>query len=290
MPFPPPPVVFQAAPSLEDLTAVVNRTQNIRQLSSNSATVEMLSMPNLPRLGATINLERERRFRLRASLPIVFAGLDMGSNDEMFWFEVPEGMSKTLYYARHDQYQQQLTRAILPVDPTWVMDALGLVQLDASAVVAGPITRTDGKLETRSTMPMPDGIYQRVCFIDPNAGYVTDQFLYAPGGNLIAKCAASQHRYYLEEQCALPHRVELHLYPAVGPPLSMRIDVSSYAINQLLSGDPQLFTMPTSASQSVDLTTLGSGGPSLVPAPTVTGPVNYSASAETSPPLRGMMR
>ncbi len=37
MPFPPPPVVFQAAPSLEDLTAVVNRTQNIRQLSSNSA-------------------------------------------------------------------------------------------------------------------------------------------------------------------------------------------------------------------------------------------------------------
>ncbi len=159
-------------------------------------------MPNLPRLGATINLERERRFRLRASLPIVFAGLDMGSNDEMFWFEVPEGMSKTLYYARHDQYQQQLTRAILPVDPTWVMDALGLVQLDASAVVAGPITRTDGKLETRSTMPMPDGIYQRVCFIDPNAGYVTDQFLYAPAGNLIAKCAASQHRYYPEEQCA----------------------------------------------------------------------------------------
>ena len=290
LPYPPPPMVFNTAPSLEELTAVVNRTQNIRQLSSNSASVEMLSMPSLPRLGATINLEREQRFRLRASLPIVFAGLDMGSNDEMFWFEVPEGMSKTLYYARHDQYRQQLTRAILPVDPTWVMDALGLVQLDASTVVAGPITRTDGKLETRNTMPMPDGIYQRVCFIDPNAGYVTDQFLYAPDGKLIAKSTASQHRFYPEQQCAIPHRVELHLNPAVGPPLSMRIDVSSYAINQLLSGDPQLFTMPTSASQAVDLTTLGSGGPSVVPAPTVSGPINYSASAETSPPLRGMLR
>ena len=101
--FPPPPVVFEAAPSLEELAAVVNRTETIRQLSSNSASVEVLSMPSLPRLSATLNLERERRFRLRASLPIVFAGLDMGSNDEMFWFEVPEGVSKTLYYARHDQ-------------------------------------------------------------------------------------------------------------------------------------------------------------------------------------------
>ena len=290
MPFPPPPVVFEAAPSLEELAAVVNRTETIRQLSSNSASVEVLSMPSLPRLSATLNLERERRFRLRASLPIVFAGLDMGSNDEMFWFEVPEGVSKTLYYARHDQYREQLTRAILPVDPTWVMDALGLVRLDPSTVVAGPITRTDGKLEVRNTMAMPDGVYQRVCFIEPNAGYVTDQFLYAPNGNLIAKSSASQHMYYAEQQCALPHRVELHLAPAVGPPLSMRIEIGSYAVNQLLSGDPQLFTMPTSAAQAVDLTTLGAGDSQLVPAPSVSMPSNYSASVDTSRPLRGMTR
>ena len=288
--FPPPPVVFEAAPSLEELAAVVNRTETIRQLSSNSASVEVLSMPSLPRLSATLNLERERRFRLRASLPIVFAGLDMGSNDEMFWFEVPEGVSKTLYYARHDQYREQLTRAILPVDPTWVMDALGLVRLDPSTVVAGPITRTDGKLEVRNTMAMPDGVYQRVCFIEPNAGYVTDQFLYAPNGNLIAKSSASQHMYYAEQQCALPHRVELHLAPAVGPPLSMRIEIGSYAVNQLLSGDPQLFTMPTSAAQSVDLTTLGSGGSPVVPTPNISTPIDYSASVDTSRPLRGMTR
>jgi hypothetical protein len=214
----------------------------------------------------------------------------MGSNDEMFWFEVPEGVSKTLYYARHDQYREQLTRAILPVDPTWVMDALGLVRLDPSTVVAGPITRTDGKLEVRDTMAMPDGVYQRVCFIDPNAGYVTDQFLYAPNGNLIAKSTASQHMYYSEQQCALPHRVELHLAPAVGPPLSMRIDVASYAVNQLLSGDPGLFTMPTSAAQAVDLTTLGSGGSPLVPAPNMSTPIDYSASVDTSMPLRGTTR
>lgn len=289
-PFPPPPVVFTTTPSLEELTSAVNRTQGIHQLSSNSASVEMLSMPSLPRLGATLNLERSQKFRLRASLPIVFAGLDMGSNDEVFWFEVPEGMSKTLYYARHEQYRQQLTRAILPVDPTWIMDALGLVQLDPSTVVAGPITRTDGKLEIRNTLAMPDGIYERVIFIDPNAGFVTDQFLYAPNRSLIAKSTSSKHVYYAEAQCAVPHQVELHLAPSVGPPLSMRIEISSYAINQLLSGDPQLFVMPTSAPQVVDLTTLGSGGSTIVPAPSISAPIQYSASVETSRPLRGMTR
>ena len=142
-------------------------------------------MPNLPKLSATLALEREQRFRLRASLPIVLgAGLDMGSNDEVFWFEVPEGMSKTLYYANHEKYRQQMHRAILPIDPSWLMDALGLIEIDPSTVVAGPVRRPDGKLEVRNSISMPDGVYQRVCFIESAAGYVTEQFLYAPGGQL----------------------------------------------------------------------------------------------------------
>lgn len=286
---PPPPIVWTETPSLAEITAVVNRTANIQQLSSNSASVDVLTMPTVPKLNATLSLERERRFRMRASLPIVLgAGMDLGSNDEVFWFEVPEGMSKTLYYARHDQYRQQMNRAILPVDPTWVMDALGLVQIDPATVVAGPVTRSDGKIEIRSTMAMPGGMYQRVCFVEPQAGYVTEQFLYSPNGNLIAHSKASNHVYYGEVQCALPHVVELNLVPAIGPPLSMRIEIGSYVVNQLLSGDPQLFTMPSSASQAVDLTTLSSGNAVVpTPAPQATVPIDYSANVPTAYPLRG---
>jgi hypothetical protein len=289
--FPPPPVALTAIPSLEEVTGVVNRTQSIQQLSSNSASVEVLSMPNLPRLSATLNLQRERRFRLRASLPIVLgAGMDLGSNDELFWFEVPEGISKTLYYARHDQYRQQLKRAVLPVDPTWVMDALGLVQIDPNTVVEGPVKREDGKLEIRNTMNMPDGLYQRVCLIEPSAGYVTHQFLYGPSGAEIARSEASNHVYYDQQLCVLPHRVELNLTPSVGPPLSMRIEVASYTVNQLLSGDPALFTMPTSASNAVDLTTLSGVPPGITASPTASAPINYSANVPTAHPLRGTVR
>ncbi|MGC6547747.1 MAG: hypothetical protein ACON5D_00235 [Rubripirellula sp.] len=286
--FPPPPPVFQAMPGLNELTQVMNRTQSITQLSTNSASVEVLSMPDLPRLNATLNLQREKNFRLRASLPIVFAGIDMGSNSESFWFEVPEGVSKTLYYARYDQYERQLSRAILPVDPTWMMDALGLVSLDPSAVVAGPITRTDGRLEIRTTQRKADGIYERVCILDPQAGYVTDQFLYSPTGALIARSHAENHGYYSEYQCSIPHRVEIHLTPAAGPPLSMKIEVGSYAVNQLLSGDPNLFTMPASAPQKVDLTTLSGSLERQNVSSAFQQPAEYSAGLGNLQPLRGL--
>ncbi len=162
----------------------------------------------------------------------------MGSNDQVFWFEVPEGMSQTLYYAEHEKYRQQIERAILPIDPSWLMDALGLVQLDPSTVVAGPVRRPDGKLEIRSTWAMPHGVYQQVCFIEHPAGHVTEQFLYAPSGALVATSQATNHRYYDEAQCALPHQVTVNLTPAAGPPLSLRIDIGSYTLNQLISGDP----------------------------------------------------
>ena len=289
LPYPPPPIVLYQTPTLDELAGLVNRTAAISQLSSNSATVTVLSMPSVPRLtNSTLHLQRERQFRLRASLPIILgAGVDMGSNDELFWFEVPEGIGKkTLYYARHDQYQQQLHRAILPVDPTWVMDALGLVQIDPATVVEGPVLRQDGKLEVRSTLSMPDGVYQKVCFIDAGGGYVTDQLMYSPSGNLIAQSTATKHVYYEQVQCPLPHQVELTLSPTVGEPLSMRIEVGNYAVNQLLSGDPNLFAMPQSASNAVDLTTLSAPVGPIVPS----GPSNYSASVPGAYPLRGTVR
>src|SRR5690606_7213706 len=139
----------------EELAEVVNRTDAIGQLASNSVSVEVPSMRNVPRLSATLAIDRPRNFRMRASLPSMLgSGMDMGSNDQVFWFQVPEGMSQTLYYASHEQFQRQPVRSVLPVDPTWVGDALGLVHLDPQQVVEGPILRTDGRLEVRSMMTM----------------------------------------------------------------------------------------------------------------------------------------
>ena len=289
-PFPPPPPInLGGQSSLEEVIAAINRTSSVRQLSTNTAKVEMLSMPSIPRLSATMHLQRDKDFRLRASLPIVLgAGLDMGSNQELFWLEVPEGIRKTLYFARHDQYQQQLSRAVLPVDPSFVMDSLGLIQVNPSEVVAGPVLRQDGKLELRTTQMTPSGLYQRVLYVERQAGYVTDQLLYNPSGILVAQSAATNHVYYSDQGVALPHQVRLDLKPVGEQELSMQIDISSYTVNQLLTNDPQLFVIPSGASQTVDLTQMGAIPPTAVVPPP--GPSAYSADASMAFPMRGELR
>lgn len=286
---PPPPPVFTQTPSLAELAAAVNRTHVIQQLSTNSASVDVTSMNAVPKLNATVNLEREKRFRLRANIPLMMGtGLDMGSNEQEFWFEVPEGMSmtQTMYFASHNDYARILDRAILPVDPTWLMDAMGLAQLDPNQVLVGPIVRSDGLLEVRSGIQTPAGQYQRVVFIEPSAGYLTHLFLYAPDGRLVATSHTSDHRYYETVNCVLPHRINLEIIPQTAAPLSMELEVGAWAINQLLSGDPEVFVRPTTAKSQVNLVQLS--GPSLpMGGPVPNGAAVYSADSGSGLPLRG---
>lgn len=282
----PPPEVFSGMPTLEELAEVINRTDGVGQLASNSVSLEVPSMSNVPRLSATLAVDRPRNFRMQAKMPIMLgAGLDMGSNQDRFWFQVPEGMSQTLYHTTHDEFRQRPMRSILPVDPTWVGDALGLVHLDTREVVEGPILRTDGKLEVRTMVPMADGLYSRVCVIEPTAGYVTDQMLYGADGRMIAAASGSKHRYYPDHQCSLPHRVEIRLVPDAGPPLELRLEIGEYLVNQLLSADPLLFTMPQGAGRTVDLSELA--GPMRVPPPNSTRGLPDQAG-QAGPPATGI--
>ncbi len=288
----PMPHAFEQTPTLDELAEVLNRTDGIGQLSSNSVSVEVPSMENVPRLSATLAIDRPRRFRMRASLPLMLgSGLDLGSNDEIFWFQIPEAMTQTLYFARHDQYRSQSYRSILPVDPTWLSDALGLVHLEPAEVVEGPITRSDGRLEVRTMMPMVDGLYSRVLIVEPQKGYVTDQILYGPDGRQVAAASGSSHRYYEQHGCALPHAVHLRLVPIDGPPLELKLAIGSYAVNQFLSADPTLFAMPQDAGRQVDLLLMGPGG-GAAPAPPSTAAVRsaWLSQQPETPPITSLYR
>jgi hypothetical protein len=266
--FPPPPAIFEAVPTLQELVAAVNRTDKIQKLQTNSARVTAPSMSET-QLSASLMLERPKRFRLRGSVrPLPTTLVDLGSNEEVFWLQVPEGMRPTLYFAHHREYAQQTQRMILPVDPTWLIDALGLIHLDPAQVTEGPTRRPDGQLEIRSRVPMPDGLYRRVCVIDARAGFVTEQYLYAADNRLVARATASEHRYYEAFDCSLPHHVRVELQPAAGPPLTLEMEIGDYTLNQILSGDPHLFAMPTDAAKQWDLANLRGipmAGPSAAP-------------------------
>lgn len=288
--FEPPPEIFKDTPTREELAAAINRTGNIQKLQSTSATVKVPSMPVLPQLNATLALERPRRLSLRGSLPIVIGdAFNLGSNEELFWFKVPEGMSKSLYFAKHEEYQRGLARSPFPIYPAWLLDAIGLPSVDVGLIREGPNVRADGKLELKLAQPMPDGVYTRVLAVDAARGVVTEQFLYSPDGRLLANASGDDFRYFAEAQCSLPHDIQIQLTPAGLEPTTLKLEVGSYVVNQLLSEDPRQFALPQDGNERIiDLAKLGPAGltvPAMgAPAAGNLGPPQAPSQQFTLPP------
>jgi len=251
---PPAPVVFHQTPTLNEIINVVNsNSAPIQQLQTRGAT---LTVPDLrATLQADIALQRPRRFRMLARTGFTGTEMDIGSNDTLFWLWMKQDRPPSVYYCRHDQFTSVAMGQIIPIQPHWLIEALGVVHLDPADRHEGPIASRAGRLEIRSTLSSPSGDITRVMVIDATYGWVLEQHIYDWRGQHLASAISSDHRYDPVVGVSLPRRVEIKLPPAQ---MAFTIDIADYVINSL-DGDPaQLWTMPQPSGNS--LVNLAEGG------------------------------
>ena len=237
-----PPEAFTDTPTLEDVIYVVNaNTDRVQQLQTENATIRA---EGIPALRANLAYEQPRRFRLRAQLS-QFTGreLDMGSNDELFWFWIRRDEQPSVYYARHDEFATSPARNLVPIEPNNLTDALGLIRLESRERHSGP-TKRDNLLEVRSEIPSPRGDMTRVLLLDAKYGWMVEQHYYDANGQLLLSARASEHRYYPDDAVTMPHHVEVRLLPGQPSQLAFDVDVSRYVFNRLAGESSELWTLP----------------------------------------------
>ena len=192
-----PPVVFSQTPTLEQLIEHANHSLAIQRIESNTLTI---SSPDImAKLSGNLQWERPHNFNLQAYVGsrVLGTALAAGSNSQEFWLQTQTPPPATLYYARHDDFENQMgPRRILPVSPLWLREALGIVEFDPTFEHEGPLVRTDGKLEVRSLIPSPRGAYRRVVIFAPSTGAIEETVLYDQTGKLVARAQQSEHEYY----------------------------------------------------------------------------------------------
>jgi hypothetical protein len=244
-PGPAAPQVLMEGASREQIVAAVNQNSSrIQSLSVTSATITIPDMMGLPLLSGNIAAERPGRFRLTAG---TMAGqeLDIGSNDELFWMWVRRSQPPAVYFCRHTQFANSNIRQMMPVEPSWLLAALGIVDLDPASIIDGPLpsARGAGTVELKSWMQSTSGPLLRVTVVDARRAWVLEQHVYdQTGSRLLASAVADTHRYYPVEQVSLPERVSIHLPTAN---LRMTINLGAVQINQLGPERQQLWTLPT---------------------------------------------
>ncbi len=284
---PSPPPVFQTRPSLDQLIQYYNSaTGRVQQLQTTGAKLSGKGMPLS--LRANIALERSRRFRLQAGL--TGPEIDIGSNDEVFWFWAKRSDPPATYFCRHDRFQYSAAREVMPVQPEWIAEAMGLVYFDPALRHDGPYARGADQLEIRTIIPAPDGDLTKVTVIHAVNALVLQQQIYDARGQLLASALASKHRYDPINGISLPRKVEIQLPSAQ---LSFTIQVADYLINQLSGNPQQLWSLPhidgyplvDLCNPSVQPYNLPATTPQGYPPPYPAAPVNatpYAADA-TSP-------
>jgi hypothetical protein len=253
----PPPIAFAALPSPQEAVLAVNaNTQRVQSLQTHGASV---SIPGAPSIGAEIQIERPRRLRFRAGTQLLGPELDLGTNDELFWLWVARMPDSALYFARHDQFAVSRTRQMLALEPAWLIEALGLVEIDPGSVIEGPHADGNDRVRLMTTLAASGRPYTRLLILHSKYAWVLEQHVYDERGQLIASATGSGHEFHSLDGVSLPKRIEVNM--PLGQ-MRFQLDVSRWGINQPL-GAPDLFDLPRASLSNYPLVDLAD--PNFVP-------------------------
>ncbi len=249
------PVVFSTAPDLGGLVNAINaNTAEVRQLSCDI----QIRMDGVPPLSGTLIVEKPRRMRLKAGLiGISEMGVDVGSNDEEFWVwnkSAFGGQAPAIYFAKHSEFAKSSMRQSIPLEPQWIIDALGLISLEPKGLIQSPLVRADGRYELRMEMQTRHGPVTKKLVVDSTTGLVLQQAVYDANMRLIAYSNAVEHQYFTEFHASLPRQIKLVVIGPDGRPNSLTVNLAGHEINKLYGDPDRQWTMPQPSDvQWVDL-------------------------------------
>lgn len=233
------PPALPPNPSLTQVIEVVNRNNGqIQTFSTNQAT---LSSPGVPSLRAVVAFQRPRGFRLRATHPLTGPELDLGSNDALFWYWINRNEPKAVYYCRHDRFAASPARQMAPVQPDWLIDALGVSTFDPSLPHQGPFVLPGGRLEVRTIKETADGPITKRTILDASQGWILGQEIYNSQSALLVGMEAFGHRQDPRTGLWMPRTVKVHCPSAQ---FSMQLDLGNVEINVPPPNPGEIFALP----------------------------------------------
>ena len=236
---PPPVRVLPQAPTLEQVVEVVNR--NNAAINSFSTTEARLSGPMLPMsLKANVAYQKPGLLRIRAD-SVMGAELDLGSNQDLFWFWVRRNEPQALYFCRHDQFASSQAAGAVPIDPKTLIEIIGTAELDPTLTHDGPKLLPGDRLGIRTVRQSPEGPTTKLTVIDGISGWVVEQHIYDASGQLVASSFLSEHRRDPLSGLVMPRVVKLN-FPATRT--SLRLDLGNVSINQPAGNPAELWSLP----------------------------------------------
>jgi hypothetical protein len=236
----PPPSVLPPGATLDQIIQAVH--QHNAQIQSYVTQSATLSGPGWPTLHASIAFQRPRNFRLRAGLSLGGTEMDLGSNNQLFWYWLRRDQPPTVYFCRHDQFSASRIRQALPLDPYWLIEALGTADFDPALPHEGPYPAAGGRLEIRTIRETPEGPAVKITRVDASTALVMEQHVFDAQGRPLANAVIEGYRRDPLSGLYMPSAVQISCPLAQ---FSMRVDLGNVQVNRAGAVSAELWSMPT---------------------------------------------
>jgi len=256
------PTVLRPNADLSEIVNTVNgNSSKIRSFVSNNAQITWTSGSVPIPLSSQIAYEYPKKFRAFGN-GVAFSGkeLDIGSNEELFWIWYKRDPENKMYFCRRDQYESSRIRNNIPIDPDWLLEAMGIVIFlpdpKEQQRLAGRTTDGHWIIETKRTTPL--GIFTKRTVVDSKTAAVLLQELRDPGGQLVASAISPTHTLDKASNLIYPKNVDL-LFAVQNQNLTIRLSMGDVQFNPGRPFTADAFKMPQYAGyQPVDF---GGGTP-----------------------------
>ncbi len=123
--------VLAEVPSVEKVSSeVFNKFKEINSgingITCENIQVKIWDQGNVVSINGHLRYEKPKNFRLILK-GVLGKELDLGSNQDVFWFWGKRSDEKGLFFAKHEDYQK--TRLKTPFNPVWIMHSLGVDEI-----------------------------------------------------------------------------------------------------------------------------------------------------------------
>lgn len=236
--------VPSATPTSAELVSYLN--DNARRLQSiQCQDLQLDASQRLQSIGLTGHLvcQKSKNFRMVANV----GGntmVDMGSNDQEFWYWITKDNPPYLYHCSHQDFAQGRARMPFPFQPEWVMEALGMAEYDPAKNYQVEVRGNSIELSEQTVGPGGRPVTKVTVFSrGPNPVQVTGHYLRDAAGKDICSAQIAEVQQDRASGAIYPRRVKL-AWPAEQMKLQMKLD--SVTINAPIQGEAvtRLFSRP----------------------------------------------
>jgi hypothetical protein len=229
-----------------------DNARRIQSLSSNDLDMTCSQGIETINLRASLVCQKPRNFRLHGKM-MQSTVVDMGSNDQEFWWWISKANPPHLYHCSHEEFTRSQGRIQLPFQPDWIMEALGMSEFDPRK--AYTLVPKGNNLELVDIVVAPDGRQVRKVTMLSRKGnqvQVIAHLLQDDKGKEICSARVLQMQRDPATDAMLPRKVEMN-WPA--EKVKLVVTLNEIGVNTALpQGNGRLFQRPAlEGVRTVDL-------------------------------------